>query len=362
MTSTVFAFVPAHNEAGSIAAVVDALLAQDRPLDGIVVVSDNSTDRTYEIARSYRDRGVTAVETCGNRHKKAGALNQAWSMFGQDADLLITVDADTILPPNAVGDWEQEFLGDPSLAGSSSKITMRGSGFLARLQRFEFAMWTDTSLRRGWTSVLAGTACCIRSDVLRTITKCQALDDGRDGPWSYGSQVEDFELTYRIREAGYRCHVSPTVRAYTDAMETVHALWRQRMKWQVGTVEDLISFGVNRLSWMDWRQQVAGLFAVAVRMSWVLLLVWGAAAGRLAFTPTWFFVPLLCAALDVRRSLRIPHRDTWDLLLAACLVPQELFAWLRGGWFCTAWFEVLTGRVTGRRRDHWALQYATERR
>jgi cellulose synthase/poly-beta-1,6-N-acetylglucosamine synthase-like glycosyltransferase len=109
--------------------VIEALLAQDRPLDRIIVVSDNSTDRTYEIACSYRDRGVTAVETCGNRHKKAGALDQSWSMFGQDADLLITLDADTILPPNAVGDWEQEFLADPSLAGSSSKITMPGSGF-----------------------------------------------------------------------------------------------------------------------------------------------------------------------------------------------------------------------------------------
>jgi cellulose synthase/poly-beta-1,6-N-acetylglucosamine synthase-like glycosyltransferase len=79
--------------------------------------------------------------------------------------------------------------------------------------------------------VLAGTASCIRSDVLRRITKCQALNDGRDGPWSYDSQVEDFELTYRIREAGYHCHVSPTVRAYTDAMDTVHSLWRQPVAW-----------------------------------------------------------------------------------------------------------------------------------
>src|SRR5262249_42139819 len=160
---------------------------------------------------------------------------------------------DTILPPNAVADWEHEFAADERLAGSSSKFTMLGSKLLVRLQRFEFATWTDTSLRRGWTSVLAGTGCCIRNDALRMVVAGAHGSARLDGPWSYESQVEDFELTYRIRELGYHCHVSPTVRAYTDAMDTVRALWGQRMKWQVGTVEDLLAIGVNRLTFADWR-------------------------------------------------------------------------------------------------------------
>ena len=69
-----------------------------------------------------------------------------------------------------------------------------------------------------------------------------------DGPWSYASDVEDFELTYRLRRLGHACKVSYTVRAYTDAMVTVRALWAQRMKWQGGTVEDLLRIGVNRLT------------------------------------------------------------------------------------------------------------------
>jgi biofilm PGA synthesis N-glycosyltransferase PgaC len=185
--------------------------------------------------------------------------------------LLVTLDADTVLPPSAVGEWEREFLADPTLAGSSSKFTMSGSKPLVRLQRFEFAMWTDAALRRGSTTVLAGTGGCIRNEALKMVA---ARDDG-DGPWSYHSQVEDFELTYRIRDLGYRCQVSPTVRAYTDAMDTVRSLWGQRMKWQVGTVEDLLHLGVNRLTRLDWRQQVAGLLAALVRVGWVVLMIWG---------------------------------------------------------------------------------------
>jgi biofilm PGA synthesis N-glycosyltransferase PgaC len=352
----IVAVVPAHNEAESIGAVIDALLVQDRRPDQIVVVSDNSTDATFAIASSYPD--VTAVETVGNVHKKSGALNHAWRVYCQDADLVVTLDADTILPATAVGEWEREFLADPTVAGSSSKFTMRGSKLLVRLQRFEFAMWTDTSLRRQWTSVLAGTGCCIRNRALHAV---YALD-GREGPWSYDSQVEDFELTYRIRQLGYHCHVSPTVRAYTDAMDTVRALWGQRMKWQVGTVEDLLRFGVNPLTRLDWRQQVAGLAATLSRVGWVVLLVWGALLGVLTFSPIWLFMPLLFAVADVKKAMRIPHKDVWDVVLAACLLPQELFAWMRAGWFFMSWLEVLASRVTGRRKDHWTMQYAAEGR
>jgi cellulose synthase/poly-beta-1,6-N-acetylglucosamine synthase-like glycosyltransferase len=351
----IVAIVPAHNEAASIGSVIGALLAQVRRPDQIVVVSDNSTDDTFAIASSFD--GITAVETVGNTHKKSGALNMAWHRFCADADLIVTLDADTILPDNAVGDWEREFLADPSLAGSSSKFTMLGRKFLVRLQRFEFAAWTDTSLRRGRTSVLAGTGCCIRNNALRQVV---ATQNRTEGPWSYDSQVEDFELTYRIRELGYRCQVSPTVRAYTDAMDTVRSLWGQRMKWQVGTVEDLMSFGVNRLTLLDWRQQVAGMLSVAVRLLWIFLMIWGAIFGLLVFSPIWLLVPALFALVDVRRSLRIPHRDRWDVVMAAVLIPQEIFATLRAGWFLASWFEVLVGRVTGRRKDHWMMQYAAE--
>ncbi|MCW2806010.1 MAG: peptidoglycan-N-acetylglucosamine deacetylase [Propionibacteriaceae bacterium] len=112
-------------------------------------------------------------------HKKSEALNTAWARYGRDADIVICLDADTVMPPNAVKDWEQELIGDADrleneqvwldttdpgttqvkprgalpLGGSSSKFTMLGTDFLTRLQRAEFSRWTDTALRRGWTSV-----------------------------------------------------------------------------------------------------------------------------------------------------------------------------------------------------------------
>lgn len=349
------ALVPSHNEAESIAATIDALLAQERMPDLIVVISDNSTDDTLDIASKYA-HPVIAVETTGNAHKKSGALNFAWRTYALDADIVICLDADTILPPNAIGDWEQEMIEDPALGGSSSKFTMQAPGLLSRLQKAEFSKWTDSSLRRGWTSVLAGTGCAIRNSVLHKVV----FKNGTAGPWSYDSQVEDFFLTYQIRQMGYDCKVSPTVRAYTDSMKTVRALWGQRCKWQVGTVEDLTSIGFNKLTAFDWWQQAQGLFAALSRVLWAIVTLSIIALGQFHWNPIWTALPLLFVANDYKAARRIPHCDWKDIVLALALLPQEFFAWLRAAWFISSWFAVLKSKITGNRKDRWAAQYALE--
>lgn len=363
----VVALIPAYNEAGSIDETIRALIAQSRVPDHIVVIPNGCTDDTAEIARQFSD--ITVLELPKLEHKKSEALNTAWKLFAEEADIVICLDADTVLPPDAIGAWEQEFVSDTTarrrgrgvralpLGGSSSKFTMLGNGFLTRLQRAEFARWTDTALARGWTSVLAGTGCAISGEALRQVVSTT----GRQGPWSYDSQVEDFELTYLIRKLGWRCQVSPSVRAYTDSMKTVRALWGQRMKWQVGTVEDLLSLGVNRLTLLDWWQQIMGLFMAGIRVFWVAIIAAQAMLGMLQFQLVWWvIVPVLFVGIELCSALRIPHRDKIDVLLSCLIVPAEIFAWLRSGWFIKAWGDVLVSRVTGKRKDRWQLQYAAE--
>lgn len=349
----VVALIPAHNEASSIAATVEALLSQSRVPDKIVVIADNCSDSTFDIAAGYP---ITVVRTKDNKHKKSGALNYAWNSHCSDADIVICLDADTILPANAIGDWESEMVLNPELGGSSSKFTMQDPGVLTRLQKAEFSKWTDTALKRGWTSVLAGTGCAIRNSVLHDVVR----SDGREGPWSYSSQVEDFELTYLIRKSGFHCHVSPTVRAYTDSMKSVKTLWNQRMKWQVGTVEDLMSIGFNKYTKVDWGQQALGLVSAFSRFLWLIIIAASLAMGNFHLQLFWMLLPILFVANDLKAANRIPHRDWKDFLLAGLLIPQELFAWLRAGWFTKAWFDVLIGKVTGKRKDRWALQYSAE--
>ncbi|MCO4253750.1 glycosyltransferase family 2 protein [Pseudarthrobacter cellobiosi] len=351
----VVVLVPAYNEAGSIGATLDGLMLQSRPADLIVVIPNGCTDSTAWEARKYP---VSVMELPRLQHRKSEALNRAWAKYAVDADVVICLDADTVLPPNAVEAWSREFSAETGalLGGSSSKFTMQDPGFLSRLQKAEFATWTDTALRRGRTSVLAGTGCAINNAVLRQI----AARGDREGPWVYTSQVEDFELTYRIRELGFVCQVSPDVRAYTDSMKTVKALWGQRMKWQVGTVEDLLDLGINRLTLRDWGQQAMGLLGALLKLLWIAVIALSLSLGVFRVVLFWWLVPILFVALDIKRALRIPHRDWKDVLMAATFFPQELFMWLRSGWFLASWCAVLTAKITRRRIDRWEAQYTAE--
>ncbi len=355
--TTVVALIPAYNEAESIEETIKTLLAQSRQPDLIVVIPNGCTDKTADIAHRYSSRSLVVHELPRLEHKKPEALNIAWHTYARIADIVVCLDADTTLPPNAVADWIQEFDTRPNLGGSSSKFTMRGEDFWTRLQRSEFAKWTDTALRRKHTTVLAGTACAIRGEALRAVSQLP----NRQGPWSYNSQVEDFEVTYQIRRLGYVCHVSPTVRAYTDSMKSLQALWGQRMKWQVGTIEDLLSLGVNRLTFIDWWQQTVGIFMALMRVLWLFLLVFAAGAHLLHFSWLWWIaLPATFALFEGLMSLRIPHRNKWDIVYGFAIVPSEIFAMVRSAWFLTAWAQVLWSKMTGSRKDYWSLQYKAE--
>ncbi len=69
--------VPAHDEADRIAATLEGLRRQTLPPTRVVVVADNCSDETVAVARAA---GAEVFETVGNGDKKAGALDQAWSL------------------------------------------------------------------------------------------------------------------------------------------------------------------------------------------------------------------------------------------------------------------------------------------
>lgn len=100
-TTTITVCLPAHDEAATIGAIIDAIrrdLVVAAPLlDAIVVVDDASTDAT---ARLAREAGATVLASgeilpdAGSRRGKGEAL---WkSLAGIDTDLIVWVDADIV--------------------------------------------------------------------------------------------------------------------------------------------------------------------------------------------------------------------------------------------------------------------------
>src|SRR5215218_2928494 len=95
--SKIVALIPCHNEENLVWRAIRSLHSQTRPPDRIVVIADNCTDGTARLARYC---GAEVFETEGNRHKKAGALNQVLGRLLPEldpSDAVLVQDADSFL-------------------------------------------------------------------------------------------------------------------------------------------------------------------------------------------------------------------------------------------------------------------------
>jgi len=146
MDFKIVALLPAHNEAESIATTVSALRAQTRIPDAIIVICDNCTDATAEIAS---DHGATVWTTSGNTHKKAGALNYALERVLpqlEDDDAVLVQDADSFLDPDFVAVVAAR-LDDGYAAVGGNFYARPGGGICGAFQRNEYARYARDNAR-----------------------------------------------------------------------------------------------------------------------------------------------------------------------------------------------------------------------
>ncbi|HEX5448035.1 MAG TPA: glycosyltransferase family A protein, partial [Candidatus Saccharimonadales bacterium] len=102
--------IPAYNEENYLGACLDSIAEQSVMPDRVIVVDNNSTDKTVEIAKSY---DFVRVITETNQHQ---SFAQATGFDAARSDILGRIDADTVLPVEWVRNVKAHFEREPSLA------------------------------------------------------------------------------------------------------------------------------------------------------------------------------------------------------------------------------------------------------
>lgn len=268
MGATCIALVPAYNEEAGIAQTIESLLNQTRRPDLVVVVANNCTDRTVEIARTYP---VQVVDMWRNPDKKAGAMNFAWEQYAAGHDFVFTMDADTELAPDAIEHLVADLEADRGLGAVCARYWAKpGEGLVWRLQRLEYARFDDTRDLRGWkVQVASGAAVMYRNEALRQVCR----DLGRSTPWDGTSLIEDYALTLDLKTVGWRVAASSTAHVHTDTPATFSELWHQRLRWCRGGIDE-----VRKRGWTPATRRDIGAygffgFSTLMRVLFVVFLV-----------------------------------------------------------------------------------------
>ena len=320
----IYLLIPAHNEEVGIVAAMESVENQTLQPYRRIVVSDNSTDRTVELARSRP--GWEVWETVGNTGKKGGALNQAWARLKPeltDHDYVVTMDADTILDSEFVECAHAKFQEHSTKADSLGGVCANFTGLpldtaLGALQMMEYARAEKINRsRRGMAPVLAGAATMFSVPALRSVDRAR-------GRLYEPMLTEDYELSLALRVNGYITMAPRTCKAQTDLMSTVSMLWAQRLRWYRGAFESLRAHGFRRGIRSDIGWLAFSLWAAASR--WLFLAALGvtvATVGHMSFSPWLLLLFVFASAI---RIIQVRELGVKYMILAGLMVEELYYA------------------------------------
>lgn len=301
--------VPAHNERLGIIATLETIKPQlQLPRDRLIVVADNCTDETAELARHF---GAEVLERHNLAQRGKGyALDHAVKHLAADApDLVLFVDADCVLHPGAIGHLRA--------------ASLRTEGPVQACYIMEAPAQASAGLR------VAALAWLIKNQVRPAGAAsmgwpCQLTGSGMMFRWSCVSQhslasghiTEDMQLGVQLGAHGLapmyceQALVSSTFPVDPEAQRT------QRTRWEHGHLS-MIAQGVPGLLRAAWRRRSFALLGMALDLS---------------VPPLTTLVFLLLLILVVSSPL-----VWWSGHLAAVILPIFLLTFVSSAIFLAWW-------------------------
>ncbi|HEV8064693.1 MAG TPA: glycosyltransferase [Acidimicrobiales bacterium] len=279
--------IAALDEEAVIGGTVAAILSEQGG-SSVVVVDDGSSDRTAEIAGSFGYTGKVRVlsrKPPEARQGKGQALNAGLALIRQDVEqsglslskvIVVVMDADGRLTPNATAAVSDAFASDPSVGGLQLMVRIRNRDSLALwLQDMEF--WAMSGIGQLGRMSLGSVSMGGNGQ----FTRLSALDEVGVRPWS-ASLTEDLDLSISLSALGWKTTSTPFAYVTQQGVPDLKRLIRQRTRWFQGHM-----MAIKRLPELARSRYLAtGRFlelSAYLSMPWLISLPWSLVQQYLIF-------------------------------------------------------------------------------
>jgi cellulose synthase/poly-beta-1,6-N-acetylglucosamine synthase-like glycosyltransferase/peptidoglycan/xylan/chitin deacetylase (PgdA/CDA1 family)/spore germination protein YaaH len=225
---SVAVIVPAYNEEKVICKTVASVLAGPQKDLEVLVVDDGSKDRTAQVVREQFARDPRVRVFVKENGGKATAAN--FGLAQTRADVVVCIDADTVLAENAIPLLVRHFR-DPKVgAVAGTAVVGNEVNLLTKFQAVEY-MISQYLDRRAFalcnaTGVVPGAIGAWRRDALLAA-----------GGYSSDTLAEDGDATFSVTRAGWQIVYEPAAEARTEAPESLRGFLKQRHRWMFGTLQ-----------------------------------------------------------------------------------------------------------------------------
>lgn len=223
--------LPAYNEEKVIEKSVQSLMQSTYKKFTIIIVDDGSVDNTWEVAKALENKYKRVTALHQENGGKSSALNNAIAHTG--SEVVICVDADTMLPPETVSNLIRHFKDDSVAAVAGVVKVGNANSLITKWQALEYI--SGISIERnaqaflGAIMIVPGACSAWRRNVLLEF-----------GGFSNDTLAEDCDLALKIQESKkYKIIQDNDAISYTEAPQTLIALTKQRFRWTFGTIQSL---------------------------------------------------------------------------------------------------------------------------
>jgi peptidoglycan-N-acetylglucosamine deacetylase len=222
--------VPAYNEEIHIVRNIENLLKQKYPDFEIVFVDDGSKDGTYQEVKKYFSNNNCVRIFSKPNGGKASALN--CGINKARGEIVVCIDADTQLKPDAVGKLVDCFINENIAAVAGNVKVGNEVNLLSKWQSIEY-ITSQNFDRRAFEllnsiTVVPGAIGAFRKKILLEL-----------GGFSEDTLAEDCELTIKLLRNGYTVSYNEKALAFTEVPETVKMFLKQRFRWSFGILQSL---------------------------------------------------------------------------------------------------------------------------
>lgn len=288
-------FIPAFNEEENIIDTIYSVLQSHYHKVNIIVINDGSTDGTLnKLIDTFKLKKVSThipeiikvdkpVRACYNTEYdinllvidkenggKSDALNHALNIC--NTNLFITLDADSLIEPNAIGEIVFHMLSHPNMVAVGGAVYILngcevGEGEIKKtlmsynpisafqicdyLRSFLFARSGFNPI--GGSLVYAGAFTLFNYKAVLNIGGFELHNPSQD--FEIITHLHQYYLEHKIP---YSIGYTPSAVVWTEVPSTLKGYWTQRASWEHGTLRSLLR---HRVMCFNPRYKIVGLFS-----------------------------------------------------------------------------------------------------
>ncbi len=250
--------IPVYNGEKTLAACLESILEQPYGNFEIIVVNNQSTDRTLEIAQSYKNKFSNVLVV--NEEKKSRGAARNCGILASQGDYILMTDCDCVVPLNWISDLlhcARKFDGAIIMGG---EVSLRNN------------YWSQ-GIQRGNALLHRHSANSITADHLDTKNVAAAADVWRRFKFDADCEnLEDLELKIRLKNSGI-----PIV--YRSEIKVGHAHKSTGWSWFCLQIDRGYWAGVIRSKHSPTNEPMLQCFSVINMLGflpWLLLQIWRA--------------------------------------------------------------------------------------